>query len=340
MHGLATWLRGQDIDARIVAGHSAPQTYAIQGIPYQTVRAWNLRRWHPELGPAVTMIPAMAARLRRLRPTIVHAFSYHDAIAAKLAGVPYLISYAGIIAPRSWRRAPWQYRLFRKASRDARAIFTPSNACAVAFLRDYDLHTELIPYGLDTATFARPAVRRVPGRIMCAATPDDARKRPDFLVQAFAQVAERDPHATLVFCASASSGTQKRLLGLLPERLRARVSFLGNIDRDRLREEYAKAALTVLTSVEEAFGLVLIESFAAGTPVVATHSGAVPELVDASVGRTFARDDVEGCANAMTDVLRAEPAAFAAACRRHARQYDWDAVGPRMLDLYRRCATT
>ena len=52
-----------------------------------------------------------------------------------------------------------------------------------------------------------------------------------------------------------------------------------------------------LPSVDEAFGLVLVESLAAGTPVVAARSGACPEIVtDDLIGRLFepdAADDPE-----------------------------------------------
>ena len=340
MHGLAGWLRAHGVEASILAGHTEGRQYTLDTVPYQTVRAWDLRRVQRELGPPVTMIPLLAATLRRLKPDLVHAFSYHDALAAKWAGSPYLISYAGIIAPRSWQRAPWQFKLFQRASASARAIFTPSTACAAAFERDYGLSTELIPYGLHTAPFLQPSVGPVPGRIMCAATPDDARKRPDFLVQAFGRVAEQLPEAHLVFCATASPRTQQRLLQQLPEALRPRVQFLGNVDRDTLLMEYARASLTALTSLEEAFGLVLIESLAAGTPVIGTHSGAIPELIDASVGGTFAPEDVEGCAQQMLQLLTSPSGAYREACLQRARRYDWDAVGPRILHLYQRCVSS
>lgn len=48
----------------------------------------------------------------------------------------------------------------------------------------------------------------------------------------------------------------------------------------------------------EPFGLVMIESLAAGTPVVSTHRGSAPELVDEGV-TGFLRDDVEGLADAL-----------------------------------------
>ena len=55
-----------------------------------------------------------------------------------------------------------------------------------------------------------------------------------------------------------------------------------------------RASATVLPADDEAFGLVLVESLAAGTPVVAARSGACPEIVDdPRVGRLFEPGDAE-----------------------------------------------
>ena len=47
-----------------------------------------------------------------------------------------------------------------------------------------------------------------------------------------------------------------------------------------LAAAYRGASVTVLPADDEAFGLVLVESLAAGTPVVAARSGGCPEIVD------------------------------------------------------------
>src|SRR5439155_1593557 len=67
---------------------------------------------------------------------------------------------------------------------------------------------------------------------------------------------------------------------------------------------YAGAWASVLPSVDEAFGLVLIESLAAGTPAVAARSGACPEIIDDDrVGRLFAPDDADDLLRAMEEAL-------------------------------------
>ncbi len=56
--------------------------------------------------------------------------------------------------------------------------------------------------------------------------------------------------------------------------------------------------------MDEAFGLVLAEALACGTPVVGTRSGAIPEIIDRDgIGALFDGDDPYGLAQALREVL-------------------------------------
>ena len=63
------------------------------------------------------------------------------------------------------------------------------------------------------------------------------------------------------------------------------VKFLGRISPDELSRYYQHAtALVVPSECYETFGIVLIESFRQGTPVIARRLGPFPEIVEASGG--------------------------------------------------------
>jgi glycosyltransferase involved in cell wall biosynthesis len=67
---------------------------------------------------------------------------------------------------------------------------------------------------------------------------------------------------------------------------------------------------------EEPFGLVMIESMACGTPVIATRRGAVPEVVEH--GRSgIVVDDV----SEMVEAIRAADAIDPAECRRYVEEH-------------------
>jgi glycosyltransferase involved in cell wall biosynthesis len=71
-----------------------------------------------------------------------------------------------------------------------------------------------------------------------------------------------------------------------------RVHWLGFLPDDELVAAYRAAAVLVHPSGWEAFGIVLAESLAAGTPVVARRVGGVPWVApDGECGLLFDRDD-------------------------------------------------
>lgn len=78
------------------------------------------------------------------------------------------------------------------------------------------------------------------------------------------------------------------------------VDFLGPLNRPELSLLLQKAeGLVMPLSWDEPFGLVVVESLASGTPVVAWRKGAMPEIVDDGV-TGFLVDDVGAAAEAVS----------------------------------------
>ena len=97
---------------------------------------------------------------------------------------------------------------------------------------------------------------------------------------------------------------------------------------ESIARAYATAWATVLPGFGEAFGLVLIESLASGTPVVTARTGGPPEIVNGDrIGRLFEPGDAVGLAHALEETLELshEPD-VTAACRKRAAEFDWARV--------------
>src|SRR5262249_20778223 len=94
----------------------------------------------------------------------------------------------------------------------------------------------------------------------------------------------------------------------------------------------------VLPSWGEAFGLVLAEALACGTPVVGSDREAIPEVLggDERIGRLFGGEDPEALAGALLEALElaADPGT-AAACRERAERFSTDRTTEAYLALYR-----
>ena len=113
--------------------------------------------------------------------------------------------------------------------------------------------------------------------------------------------------------------------------------LVGEVDEHHKPGFFCSAAATIFPSDwPEPFGLVLIESMAAGTPVIALRRGAVPEVIrDGVTG--FICDDVDAMVAAVGRVSEIDPDD----CRRQAARFSAEAMCAGYLDIYRKlCGST
>jgi alpha-1,3-rhamnosyl/mannosyltransferase len=93
----------------------------------------------------------------------------------------------------------------------------------------------------------------------------------------------------------------------------------------------------VLPSLDEGFGLPVLEAMTLGVPVVASRRGSLPEVLG-DAGQLVDADDTQGFADAIARVLNDR--AFAAGCAargvERARQFRWDHAAQQTLALYQR----
>jgi glycosyltransferase involved in cell wall biosynthesis len=114
------------------------------------------------------------------------------------------------------------------------------------------------------------------------------------------------------------------------------VHFLGYVPRTRLPAIYDGAALLLMTSHDEGFGIPLLEAMASGVPVVALRRGAVPEVVgDAAVlvEEADAEALAEACERVLTDpAFRADRIERG---RKRAQHFRWSETVRRTYAAYR-----
>lgn len=102
--------------------------------------------------------------------------------------------------------------------------------------------------------------------------------------------------------------------------LASRVNFAGELETEALEALYASAALFVLPSHYEGYGMAVTEALRHGLPVVSTTGGALPWTVPAGAGVLVAPGDIPALAGAVRTLLDdpAQRGACAAAARDHA----------------------
>ncbi len=117
------------------------------------------------------------------------------------------------------------------------------------------------------------------------------------------------------------------------------VRFEGFMADDLLPLAYRAADATLVPTVDlEGFGLVAVESLAAGTPVLVTRVGGLPEVVSGLSGAMVLDGvDAQGIADGIAKAL-GDPAFLPGAedCRSYARnKFDWRVIVPQIADVYR-----
>jgi glycosyltransferase involved in cell wall biosynthesis len=141
----------------------------------------------------------------------------------------------------------------------------------------------------------------------------------DYLARAFARLSHEHPDACLAIAGggklwvekgwlqgSAVDTTERQILNILaPASARNRVFMLGIVPPAEIEACYAASDVFVLPSMfQETFGLVLLEAFSAGLPVIAFRSGGIPELVqDRTNGIVVDQGDEEALYQSMRELM-------------------------------------
>jgi D-inositol-3-phosphate glycosyltransferase len=138
---------------------------------------------------------------------------------------------------------------------------------------------------------------------------------------------------------SRSSGGERSRLETLAESLgiRGQVRFIGSVDQPALAGYLSLAAVCVVPSYSESFGLVALEAAACGTPVVAARVGGLPTIVkDGLTGFTLISHDPAQYAERIGRLLADEELrlCFSRRSRLVATQFTWTATVDRLVAEY------
>lgn len=167
------------------------------------------------------------------------------------------------------------------------------------------------------------------------------RKRIDVLLEVFAAVRRALPDARLIRVGGPFTGAQRALardLGVADA-----IAVVPFVDRGTLAAIYRRAALTLLPSEREGFGLPLVESLACGTPMVASDIPVLRELGRDAVSYA-PLGDIERWRDAVLALVAerdSDPERWRARRARgiaRAADFSWSHYAARLVELYQAIA--
>jgi L-malate glycosyltransferase len=283
----------------------------------------------------------MVRAMRRDGIAVAHAFDFYSNMmlipAARLAGVPVVGSHrqlGDLLSRAKFMAQYWAFRFCHRVVCNSRA--------AAASLRSAGLPEQklvVIPNGLREEAFASctPAIPRKSGIVrvgMIARMNNPVKNHPAFL-KAAAKLSQKFPAVEFLLV---GDGPFRPALEQMAAELgiRDKVIFAG--ERHDIPEMLASLDISVLISSSESLSNVILESMAAGVPVVATDVGGNPELVKhGETGLLVPPEDEEKLVEALAHLVRDSSlrSRYAARSRDFARaHFHIDEVSRRFEELY------
>ena len=307
-------LRARGWDARMLVMHQGEpgaadflEAMTAKGVPVEQLRI------RADLDPLA--FGGLVARLIRRRPAVLHTHLVHADLygltAGALARVPVRVSTKhGFNEFRSRR---WLAVADRAVGRLARRQIAISRGLAdyLAEVEGFDADEfDIVHYGIAAGPEPPPYEGETPrllaiGRLIPI-------KGFDVLLEAFAQARSKLPSLTLEIAGD----------GELRERLEASagdgVTFLGRVNQ--IGPAIERAAVVVVPSRGEGFGMVALEAMERGRAVIASAVGGLPELVaDGETGLLVPPEQLAPLADAIVEVATDLPRARAMGAAGRAR---------------------
>lgn len=350
LNDLAAYLhgRGHRVSVFAMAPQREDETHDERdGVVYQFLRQRGKpgpRQCNQLHGFAFTL----ARRLRDVDADAVFCLNYFDAWAALRARARYQKTWrvvfmaVGIPTARYFRAVPLDRWFMHTVLRHSDHVLALSTFARDTLAADFGVSASIVPPPVLTSQFAQPVtgLQDAGVSLLFVGDVDETRKGARVMCHAFAAIRARHPQARLVFAGRASNATRAALHAA--SGASDSIEFLGVGAIGDLPRLYQEASVTVLPAVWEAFGLVLVESLAAGTPVVGARHGGISDIVDSdAVGALFEpglaggeATNAAGLADAVLTVLaRGKTHAVHAACQARAQAFSWEQVGPYIAHL-------
>lgn len=267
-----------------------------------------------------------------------HVFAAPAIWVARLRGVPLVVNYRGGEAKNFLDRSQ---RLVRWSMRWVTVLAVPSGYLADIFGR-HSMPASVVPNIVDLSRFKPRDAGRARGAHLLVARNLEPIYDNETAIHALALVRKAHPGARLTI---AGTGPELAALRQTVERLGLAdaVHFAGRLDRDAMAALYRDADVVLNPSTVDNMPNSVLEALASGVPVVSTHVGGVPYIVqDGTSALLVPARDAQAMAHAVLRLLdnprMAESLVRAGLIE--AQRYTWDRVAGQLAAVYARAIAT
>ncbi len=342
VHDLANALGALGHDVTVIYSGTEPRD--VSGVRYEMIFLRHHERLY--LNPL-----AFANVARRFGHSIIHSHGYEGALLRATAkrtvrlvattrhfDPPDLTTPPpGLAARLSWTRQTSLALLERQALRSGdHVVCVSQHSARVLAQRGYlEPTTQVTVVHNGAGPSSEPRTLEPRPDLVCVARLDH-HKGLDVLLRALARIKSGRPGLHLLGSGHCEAALRQLAAELC---LSDRVTFHGQMSEAECRNYIAHARVAVLPSRAENFPRVIIEALHAGSPIVATNVGGIPEAVkDEREALLVPPDDPDALARALDRVLEDADlrSRLAAAARQRAAAFTWDRAARTLTALYER----
>lgn len=340
-------------EVMIFATGDTPETYA--GFPVVRAPSFSLHYIYPEIKVGLPA-PAVATKLKEFDPDIIHAvnpvfFAGYGVLLAKRLKKPLLASFhtdvpaytealkIGLVK----KPATAAIRAFHNRAEMNLVTSDPMLDTAKGYgFRDLAVW----PKAVDTVGYHPDNYSAEMRSTLTDGNPDaplliyvgrmSAEKNLSILNDIMPILRKKVPGARL-----AMVGAGPQLEQMKKEFDPAYTVFTGYMSGTPLAQAFASADVFAFPSLTETLGLVALESFASGVPVVGARAGGIPFVIeDGKTGTLVDKESTpEQWAEAFESMLIDDARRMSPAARAEAERWSWRAATEKLVEYYEVCTT-
>jgi glycosyltransferase involved in cell wall biosynthesis len=162
----------------------------------------------------------------------------------------------------------------------------------------------------------------------------------DMVLEAMKQIWMQSPDVCLLVAGARTTYSTfiEHWIGQLPAEWRTRIGVIDNFDEAEKPGIFAASDVLVFPSGHESFGIVFLEAWAAGKPVIGARFGAIPSVVEHGLdGLLIEHRNLDELVSAIRILLtrpEMRQELGAAGLRKVKQRYTWDIVAAQCRDVY------
>lgn len=246
-------------------------------------------------GVSVKNIEVVKGVIREFSPDLIHVHGYHTLFSPEMIFVikKYYPEIPVVFSPhldvaRSTFAGKYFWRFYnlligKRLFKLVDHIVSPSEFEAKTLVRQFGIGSDkisVIPHGVDVINTEKPPKREDKIRILYSGYLIK-RKRVDYIVESLRSLAHDFGVEEVVLTVIGDGPEKKRLLKLAEKsRVMDKIEWKPFLPREELIDEIRNADVFLLLSESEAYGIIVAEALALGTPVIVTKRAALEEFLN------------------------------------------------------------